>query len=69
MINQHHSNKLLGAVLTILSIGLSTQVAYGMGLSPVDIIVNDILPNSSVTKELYISRGDASEEEIAIVTI
>lgn len=73
MSNQHHYNKLhsklLGIVLALATIGISARAVYGLGLSPVDIIADDILPNSSVTKEFYISRGDASAEEIAVVTV
>lgn len=49
--------------------GLQAAPAQAIGLSPVDIFANDILPGSKVTKELYISRADASEAAVILVSI
>lgn len=61
-----HKKYTISLIAILLAV---SNAAYGIGLSPIDIIADDILPHSSVTKELYISRGDASTEESVVVTI
>lgn len=43
--------------------------ASAIGISPALLTVEDIQPNTEVTKELNVSRGDASEAEIIRVTV